>query len=155
MPKKPVDYSKTIIYRIVCKNPEIKECYVGSTTDVKSRKQNHKHYCNNETSKKYNFNVYNFIRSNGNWENFSMLEIERYNAIDKPDQAKRERHWLEFYNATLNSQVPSRTRKEYKDKIITCCCGAKLTKHHQSRHEKSKKHIKFLEPKVALLEQNK
>jgi hypothetical protein len=31
-----------IFYRIVCKNPEIKECYVGSTTNFKIRKQSHK-----------------------------------------------------------------------------------------------------------------
>ena len=38
MPQKPIDYSKTIIYRIVCKDINIKECYVGSTTDFKGRK---------------------------------------------------------------------------------------------------------------------
>ena len=62
MPKQPIDFSKTIMYRIVCKNPEIKECYVGSTTDFKSRKQRHKHNCNSEHSKHYNINVYQFIR---------------------------------------------------------------------------------------------
>ena len=39
MPHKPTDYSKTIIYKIVCKNPEIKNTYVGSTTDFASRKK--------------------------------------------------------------------------------------------------------------------
>ena len=42
MPRLPIDYSKTIIYRIVCKNPEIKDCYVGQTTDFTSRKSCHK-----------------------------------------------------------------------------------------------------------------
>lgn len=171
MPKQAINYSKTIMYRIVCKNPEIKDCYVGSTTDFKSRKQQHKICCNCETSKKNNLNVYIFIRNNGGFENFDMLEIEKYKAIDQPDQAKRERYWLEFYGATLNSKTPSRTHKEYiethkEDKkeydkkyreenkeqlklkhqeIITCCCGSELTKKHKLRHERSKKHIQFIE----------
>ena len=32
MPKKEIDYSNTIIYRIVCKDTNITECYVGHTT---------------------------------------------------------------------------------------------------------------------------
>jgi hypothetical protein len=189
MPKQPIDYSKTIIYRIVCKNPEIKECYVGSTTDFKSRKQNHKNNCNRETSKKYNYNIYTFIREHNGWDNWVILEIEKYKAIDQPDQAKRERFWLEFYSATLNSQVPSQTKQEYEEyqkkyhkkykeenkeqlkeyqkeyreenidnskeynkkyreknkEQITCCCGSELTKQHILRHERSKKHIQFMQ----------
>jgi len=115
MPKQPINYDKTIMYRIICKNPEIKDCYVGSTTDFKSRKQRHKHNCNSENSKHYNINVYQFIREHNGWDNWEMLEIEKYNAIDKSDQAKRERYWLELYNATLNSYIPSRTKKEYEE----------------------------------------
>ena len=175
MPKQPIDYSKTIIYRIVCKNPEIKECYVGSTTDFKSRKQQHKICCNCDTSKKHNLNVYLFIRNNGGFENFDILEIEKYKAVDQPDQAKRERYWLEFYNATLNSKIPSRTHKEYMethkeykkeyDKVskkeyykknkeqiklkyqekITCRCGSVCGKYDIKKHELTKKHIQFIE----------
>lgn len=113
MPRLAIDYSKTIIYRIICKNPTITDCYVGSTTDFKSRKKNHKTCCNNKNSKDYNLNVYTFIRDNNGWDNWDMIEIEKYKAIDQPDQAKRERYWLEFYSATLNSQVPSQTNEEY------------------------------------------
>jgi hypothetical protein len=186
MPKQPINYHKTIIYRIVCKNPEIKDCYVGSTTDFKSRKQHHKNTCNCATTKGYNFNVYTFIREHNGWDNWNMLEIEKYKATDQPDQAKRERYWLEFYSATLNSVIPSRTKQEYskgyyeenkqeileynkiykeenkeeileynkkyrevnKEQItepVTCCCGSIITKQHKSRHELTKKHIKFIE----------
>ena len=82
MPKTPINYSKTIIYRIVCKNPEVKDCYVGSTTDFKSRKRMHKKCCNYETIKGYNIKVYQFIREHNGWENWEMLEIEKYNAKD-------------------------------------------------------------------------
>ena len=32
MPRKVVDYSKTVIYKIVCKDLNITELYVGHTT---------------------------------------------------------------------------------------------------------------------------
>jgi hypothetical protein len=111
MPRVPIDYSKTIIYRIVCKDPTITDCYVGSTTDFKSRKTKHKSVCDNDDA-----NVYQFIREHNGWDNFDMIEIEKYNAIDKPDQARRERYWLETYGAILNSYIPSRSRKEYREK---------------------------------------
>ena len=38
MPKDSIDYSNTIIYKIYCKNPEIKDIYVGHTTIL--RKEN-------------------------------------------------------------------------------------------------------------------
>ena len=52
MPKTPMDYSKTIIYKIVCNDLSIKECYVGHTTDMTKRKCSHKYSCNNMKSEK-------------------------------------------------------------------------------------------------------
>ena len=113
MPRLPIDYSKTIIYRIVCKDPTIKDCYVGSTTDFKSRKSGHKTTCNTISNKDHNVKVYQFIRDNGGWNNWDMVEIEKYNAIDKLDQRKKERYWIETLDSTLNLVLPSRTHTEY------------------------------------------
>ena len=41
MPKTPIDYTKTIIYKIICLDLEIKDNYVGSTTSFLKRKQQH------------------------------------------------------------------------------------------------------------------
>ena len=65
MPKEVIDYSNTIIYKIVCNDPNITDCYVGSTTNIVKRRQSHKSVCNNENSKLFNFYVYQFIRENG------------------------------------------------------------------------------------------
>ena len=51
MPKKEIDYSNTIIYKLCCKNPEIKDIYVGHTTDFRRRKCQHKTSCNDQNSK--------------------------------------------------------------------------------------------------------
>ena len=113
MTRKPVNYSKTIIYRIVCNDITITECYVGHTTDFKSRKYDHKSDCNNEKGKHYNYNIYNVIRDNGGWENWTMVQIEEFNCKNKNEASIRERYWVEYYFSTLNKQVPSRTHKEY------------------------------------------
>ena len=110
-----VNYNNSIIYKLCCKDPEIKEIYVGSTTNFTRRKQNHKSICNNINDKKYNLNVYKFIRNNGGWDNWEMVEVERYKAIDKQDLHKQERYILEQLGGTLNSQIPNRSIKEWKE----------------------------------------
>jgi hypothetical protein len=112
MPRKLINYSNIIIYKIICKNINIKECYIGHTTDFTDRKYKHKHSCTNVNNKNFNLYVYEFIRKNGDWINWDMVEIEKYNAIDKLDAHKRERYWIEFYNAELNSVIPARNYKE-------------------------------------------
>lgn len=113
MPVNKIDYSKTIIYRIVCKDTNITDCYIGQTTDLRSRKSQHKSICNNENSKSYNYYVYQIIRNNGGFENWDIIEVEKYNAIDSNDSLKRERYWIEFYKANLNIVKPTRTKQEF------------------------------------------
>jgi len=109
-----VNYEKSTIYKIVCKDVNIKDCYVGSTTNFNRRKQEHKYNCNNVNSKKYNLNVYQYIRENGGFSNFDIIEIERYSALDKNDLYKRERFWLEILKANLNSYNPITSEEEKK-----------------------------------------
>jgi len=108
-----VNYKNSTIYKIVCKDLDIKDCYVGSTTNFNRRKTEHKSVCNNSKGKDYNYKVYNFIRDNGNFDNFDIIEVERYCAIDKNDLHKRERYWFEELNGTLNMCIPNRSKKEY------------------------------------------
>ena len=115
MPRKPIDYSKTIIYKIVCKDVNVTECYVGSTTDFRKRKYSHKHNTIKEKSKQYNFKVYRFIRDNGNWDNWDMIMIEKYPCNDELEKNKRERFWIEHFKSELNCSLPSRTIKEWRE----------------------------------------
>jgi len=168
MPKNLIKYSSTIIYKICCKDLNIKDLYVGHTTNFTKRKYGHKHRCNNENDKFYNFNVYRFIRNNGGWENWEMIEIEKYSCQDENEAKARERYWIETTNSTLNSYIPLRTDKEWRDthkqekkeldakyrlknkeilkekksKLCTCdICGKLYTHCHKSRHEKTIFHI--------------
>ena len=76
MPRLAKDYSKSIIYKLCCLDINVKDIYVGSTTCMRNRRYAHKFNCNSIKSKKYNGNVYTFIRDNGGWCNWSMIIIE-------------------------------------------------------------------------------
>jgi hypothetical protein len=107
-----VNYSESSIYKLCCKDVNVKEIYVGSTVNFTRRKCAHKGCCNNKNSKE-NLYVYQFIRANGGFINFDMIEIERYKASDKKDLEKRERYWIELLSASLNSIIPTRSSKEW------------------------------------------
>ena len=102
MPRQVVNYSKCVIYKIVCNDLNIKDVYVGNSTDFTKRKSRHKHSCYNSNCKEYNYKVYQFIRDNGGWTNWSMIEIEKYPCNDGNEARSRERYWAEQFNATLN-----------------------------------------------------
>ena len=163
MPLNSVNYSNTIMYKIVCNDLNIIDCYVGHTTDFKSRKNQHKNTCNNINN---NLKVYQYIRDNGGWNNWSMIMIEKYDCKSKLEALKRERELIEELKATLNMIIPTRTQKEYKqnnredilvshkeyyidnkEKIkemyktkILCVCGCNIRQYDIKRHETTKKH---------------
>jgi hypothetical protein len=122
MPRTAINYSNSCIYKIVCNDLDITECYVGSTTHFTKRKTQHKSACNTENGKKYNINVYQFIRDHGGWDNWSMLEIEKYECKDGNELKTRERYYIEQLNSRLNKNIPMRTDREWekdnRDKIL-------------------------------------
>jgi len=144
-----VNYNKSIIYKICSKDINIKQIYIGSTAnELRKRKNKHKTDCNNINSKKYNTYVYKFIRQNGGFENFDIIEVERYNCNDKQELHKRERHWLEQLGATLNTRVPNRSPKEhYED-------NKDIIAEHKKQHYKDNKE-QILEKNKEWRENNK
>jgi hypothetical protein len=97
MPKKIIDFSKIIIYKIVCNDLNITDVYVGHTTNFINRKAKHKSDCNNPNSKSYNYKIYNLIRQNGGFENWSMIEIEKFQDCNDINEASaKERYYYEF-----------------------------------------------------------
>ena len=108
---------KYIYYKIVSIDENIKDCYVGKTTNFKRRVISHKYNCHNENCREYDYKLYLFIRENGGINNWEFIEIET-NEYDEKDSAIRERELIEELNATLNSHIPSRTMKEYRENNI-------------------------------------
>ena len=58
MPRKEIDYSKTVIYKIVCNDLNVKDVYVGHTTDFTKRKASHKAVFNCPNHHNYNCLLY-------------------------------------------------------------------------------------------------
>jgi hypothetical protein len=113
MPRTIINYQNTLIYKLVCKDLNILDLYVGHTTDYKRRKSEHKRRCNGNYDKISNMKVYVIIRENGGWDNWEMIEIEKYPCNDSNEAIARERHWYEILNSSLNTQYPNRSAKEY------------------------------------------
>ncbi len=165
MTRKPIDWSKALFYRIICRDTTVKECYVGSTTNEVKRRANHKSTCTNQKSKNHNLFVYRFIRSMGGWDNWQLIVIEQRPVNNRRESLIRERFFVEQYKAKLNKQVPSRTPAEYyidhaeatiKKQVAynsasgrlttknTCECGGRFITHNQSLHNKTKLHVAYL-----------
>lgn len=113
MTKKDRDWSKMVIYKICCNDLNIIDIYIGHTCNLVKRRNAHKKSCNNEKDKSYNINLYQFIRSNGGWDNWSVIEIDKCPCLDFEEATKIERFYIENLKATLNKVIPTRTKKEY------------------------------------------
>jgi len=115
MPKKEINYQNTIIYKIVCNDLNVKDVYVGHTTEFTKRKTQHKSNCNNPNINHYNLKVYQIIRDNEGWYNWSMIEIEKYPCHDNNEARARERYWYELLNANMNTNCPEQTKDKLKE----------------------------------------
>ena len=96
MPKTNIDYSKTIIYKLINYDyPEL--VYVGSTTNFTKRKQQHKSHCYNESGNAYDLKIYKTIRANDGWENWNMIKICDYPCNDSHEaQLEEDRNMIEL-----------------------------------------------------------
>ena len=105
MPKLPIDHANTIIYKLVHKEDyDNANIYIGSTTDFIRRKNNHKNCCHNEKQKGHNEKKYQYIRDNGGWESFNMIEVEKFPCNDGNEARAREEYWRCHFNSKLNSR---------------------------------------------------
>ena len=112
MPRKPIDYRKTYFYKLVCNDINVKDMYIGHTTEFTKRKHEHKKRCCNPTNPKHHFYVYEVIRQNGHWENWDMILIDTITCENRLDALKKERDLYEMLKPSLNTFRPVRTEDE-------------------------------------------
>ena len=103
------DFSKALIYKLICKDPEIKEVYVGSTCDLEMRMSKHKSDC-----KRLHVKVYKFISENGGWDNWTVEIIQDYPCSGVEELKILEQHYIKEMG-TLNSKSADTgcDKKEY------------------------------------------
>ena len=94
-------FERYSFFKISCLDPNIKDCYIGTTTDFEYAKQcyvlwntpNHQHY---------NSKLCRAIRTHGNWENWEMTEIDNLYTDDYDDVKRIIKELIHILNPTLN-----------------------------------------------------
>lgn len=114
------------IYKLCIRDGSIQDCYIGSTFNLKGRIHHHKFACENENCLQHNQLVYQTIRNNGGWINWTFIVLEKNEFEDKHDLLKRERHYIELLKPPLNKQLPTRTINEWREE----------TKYEEKRKQK-------------------
>jgi len=142
------------IYKLCCDG--INEFYIGSSFDMKTRKQSHKYNCNNPSRKKNHYKVYKYIRANGGFDKWKFDILEENEFENEEVLHSREQHYLNLLKPTLNCQGAYQTdeeRKQYQkiydrnrklNKFI-CVCGRETNNGNKYNHEKLKHHQKYLQ----------
>lgn len=134
------------IYKIFCKNPEVKDIYVGSTTNLKDRMKTHKSTSNNPNNPHGSFKLYTTIKANGGWDNWSYELLEQLENVAKIDARKREEEWTNQLGATLN------TWKAYRDITQAKSYYEKGSEWYNKNRERSLSRYKMMCEKIVNLE---
>jgi len=107
------DYSKSIIYKIQhIDKPEL--LFIGSTTDFKRIKSQHKNIYENEYNKEHKKNLYKKIRENDGFDKFEFIIIKEFPCNNKIELSIEAEKYRKELNATLNSVKLNTTIEEKK-----------------------------------------
>lgn len=110
------DTCQYIFYTFVCNDPNVTDCYVGSTKAFRQRKAYHKRICNDDKYKSHNCKIYKMIRANGGFDNWQMIPID-VKVCNKVEARIHENILIQEKKATLNSNkayISDEEKKAYQ-----------------------------------------
>jgi hypothetical protein len=136
---------KADVYKLCCLDTEIKDVYVGSTRSFRQRKSMHKYICNTPTDKSYNLYVYDFIRTHGGFQNWSMISIFTSDFETTHEMHRKEREFIEILGATLNKVIP----KSFNTVLYDAVTGAILTEADYDRVDLVFEYTHYVSPLTA------
>ncbi len=134
------------VYKIVCKNKEITECYIGSSVDFEHRKECHKSDSKNLNNKHYCLPLYMFINVNGGIENWDYEVIKEFPNHTKKELYIEEQKYIDLLKPHLNSNNAKgwdmeriKNTMKIHNKIKANCdiCGIEMLKKSLYRHIKT------------------
>lgn len=145
-----------IIYRIEYnENPDIR--YIGSTLqELRYRWRDHKNrYKEYQKNNNRNMSIHTYFDQYG-INNFNIIKIKEYEVFDKKQLESYEQLWINkfkciniqsAFNPLRNNKICRNERlKQYRNiKYICPECNIELSKKYKAEHNRSKKHLKFLE----------
>ena len=135
------------VYKIICRDADITEFYIGSSVDFDNRKRNHKCNSTNLNKREYCFPLYMFINVNGGFENWDFVVIKEYKFITKKELEMNEQYYKDLLKPQLNERNAKgldMERRKNKDKInnkirANCPqCGKEMLRKSIKRHIKRK-----------------
>lgn len=127
-------------YKISCKDESITKCYIGKTTNIKSRVANHK-----TKSKISEQPLYVFIRMHGGFDNFNFQVLHKC-LCNESTSIFIEKSLIKSFDDVINIQIPYLGEKGYynRDKCRehykiqqTCACGWNGSKMNYAKHVKT------------------
>jgi len=143
MPKEVIGFENTCFYKIICRDPEIKDVFVGYTTNIVQRKYLHKVLSsqNMDTIKK-NKKLYEAIQEKGGWENWELVELNTCFCKNAIEAKKRQLYYSKLHDANLNTLGFLDKKMVIKGTKYYCeCCESYFdNKNVYSLHMSSKKH---------------
>ena len=132
------DYNNGKIYKLI-NDAMPGKVYFGSTTQSLSRRLS-KHKDVSKTKNHSSKSLFEFGQ-------VKIQLVENFPCENKLQLLKREAHFI-INNLCINKQIPGRTKNEWQSQIVTCICGAKITKGNLSTHKKRKIHLDLISNSV-------
>ena len=118
MPNTNMDYNKSVIYQVCCKDEGIDKVWIGTSTGIKSRSRFYAFNTNNRMSKRYDQPLYKFIRTHGGWNRWCLSVLEEYPCKDKFELERRKNWWLERKKDYVLNEQPLKHNNYIEDNII-------------------------------------
>ena len=104
------DYSKTLIYKMSCKDPLVPDFYLGYTTFSLAYMSE---MFNKRSKNDKKWPVCDFIRTHGGFENWIFERLDCKPCLNSHDARTELRRHFDADPPTLNKQIPTRTSNEY------------------------------------------
>lgn len=145
----------------IIRHKESDNCYIGSCRDTEERLKKHQQNTNHK-----DYKIYRFIRENGGWDNFDMVEICK---CENDKLREMEQYHIDFIKPSLNTiKIIKRTKednskyyrnyrenhkqkskdyfKEYSNIIVECECGKTYKRNNKTNHLRTKYHLSHCPP---------
>lgn len=141
------------VYKLQHKTNKDLKFYIGNTNNLKTRMTTHKSNCNLTTNKKYNYEVYKYIRKHGGLKNWEMIKLSECGMYHRLERNLIRLTWVDNTNSVQTGRTDA---QYYQDNIETitkqkaeleiceyCCCP--YTMAHKTRHQRSTYCLQFQE----------
>ena len=116
--------------------------YIGSTKQILSKR----FYKHKNNSKCFNYQIYQYVFENGNWDQWRIILIEEFKCLSQQDMLKKEQYYIDLYkndsNYILLNQVRAYKTKEQKKEYIKQYQYNEKNKQYREKHKEQTKQYK-------------